>query len=106
MLQGFSQLYVPFLQFFERPNILDRDHGLVGKGLQKSYLLVGEMIDCGTTNENRSNRNTFAHQWYSKLGSVSFIHAGLWDLRKFSRSYRRQILNVDGLTLDNGSAGY
>jgi hypothetical protein len=40
------------------------------------------------------------------LGSVSFIHAGLGDLRKLSRAYSQQILNVDWLTLNNGSASY
>jgi hypothetical protein len=55
----------------EQPDVLDSDDGLVGKGFEEIDLLVGERIDYRTTNENRSNRNTFAYQWHGKLGSIT-----------------------------------
>ena len=107
LLQGLGEIAVANLQFLKQPDVFDRDHGLVGECFKKSDLLVGERIDCGTTNKNRSNRNTFPHQWHSKLGSITYsFNAGLEDLRKLSRGYRQQILNMDWLTVDNGSASY
>ena len=42
MLQGFAQFCVALLHFFEQPHVLDGDHRLIGEGLEKSDLLVGE----------------------------------------------------------------
>src|SRR5262245_60062862 len=97
MLQRLAQFGVTLLQFLEQPDILNRDHGLISEGLEESDLLIGERIDFGTANENRSNRNILAHQRHSKLGSISFINAGLGDLRKLSCGYSQQILNMDWL---------
>src|SRR5262249_29124084 len=35
MLQRLAQFSVAFLQFFEQPHVLDRDHGLVGKSFKE-----------------------------------------------------------------------
>ena len=45
MLQCFAQFCVAFLQFLKQPHVLDSDNGLVGEGLEKSYLLLGEGAD-------------------------------------------------------------
>ena len=71
MLQGLAQFRVAFLDLLEQPHVLDGDDGLISKGFEKIDLLVGERIDYRTTNENRSNRNTFAYQWHGKLGSIT-----------------------------------
>ena len=41
MLQRLAQFCVALLEFFEQPDILDGDHGLVGEGFKESDLLVG-----------------------------------------------------------------
>src|SRR5262249_14231448 len=106
MLQGLTQLSVAFLQLFEQSHVHDRDHGLFGKSFKEGNLVVGEWIDCGTTNENCSNCKIFTHQWHSKLASTSLnVNDGV-DLRKLSRRYGHQILNMDWLALDNGPACY
>ena len=40
LLERFGQRPVARLQLVEEPNVLDRDHGLIGKGLQQSDLLL------------------------------------------------------------------
>jgi len=42
LLQGFGQILGALPDFVEQPRVLDRDHGLVGKGLQQLDVLVGE----------------------------------------------------------------
>ena len=41
LLQGLVQLCVALLEFFEQPHVLNSDHGLVGKGLEKLDLSAG-----------------------------------------------------------------
>src|SRR5262249_14907246 len=85
MLQRFAQFRVALLDLFEQPHVFDGDDGLVGKSFKEGNLFVGKWIDCGTTNEDRSNCKTFTHQWHSKLGSTSLnVNDGV-DLRKLSR---------------------
>src|SRR5262249_39447557 len=71
----------------------------------ESDLLFSEGINFGSTNENRSNSNIFAHQWHSELGSISF-NGDRGELWKLTRGYGHRILNMDWLTLNNGSACY
>ena len=40
MLQGFAQFCVALLEFFEQPDVLDGDDGLVGEGFEQRDLLV------------------------------------------------------------------
>ena len=42
MLQGLAQFGVALAEFLEQPHVLDGDHRLVGEGLEKRDLLVGE----------------------------------------------------------------
>ena len=94
-------------QLLEQPCVFDRNDRLSGEGFYESDLFFGERINFDSTNKNRSNRNTFAHEWDSKLGSITFsLNASLNDLWKLSRGYRQQVLNMDWLPLDNGSACY
>ena len=71
MLQSLAQFRIALLDLLEQPHIFDGDNCLVSKGLEEIDLLVGERFDYRTTNENRSNRNTFAYQWHGKLGSIT-----------------------------------
>ena len=55
MLQSFTQFGVAFLDFFEQPNVLDRDDRLGGKGLNQIYFFFGERTTTGATNVNRTD---------------------------------------------------
>src|SRR5262249_22317779 len=105
VLQRLAQFCVAPLKFFEEAHVFNRDHGLIRESFEKSDLFLDERINFPSANENRSNRGTFAHQRDSKLGSITFTELDdLRDLRELSRSYRQQILNMDRLTFENGSA--
>src|SRR5439155_13958278 len=45
LIKGFGQLVVQFLQLREQPDVLDRDYGLVGEGLQQGDLRVRKRCD-------------------------------------------------------------
>ena len=61
LLERFAQFPVARLEFLEEPNVLDRDHGLIGKGLQQSDLFSGN--GPGRAGRRRWRRRiAFAHQ--------------------------------------------
>ena len=45
MLQRLAQFRVALLQFFEQPDVLDSDDGLVGESFEKRNLFVGKRIE-------------------------------------------------------------
>src|SRR5262245_49710364 len=106
MLQGLPQFCIAVTQFLEEPHVLDGHHRLVGEGFDEQDLLACEGINYGTTNENGPNRNIFPHERYSKYSSIALLFGNSPDFRKLSHGYRRQILNMDWLTIDDGSAAY
>src|SRR5215831_15501024 len=61
-LSGRGQVAIALLQLREQPHILDRDNGLVGEGLEESYLALGERLSLSTSQNDRAGRNTFSHQ--------------------------------------------
>src|SRR5215813_3176204 len=99
MLQRLTQFCVTLLQFLKEPYILNRNYSLGCESFYESDLLFSEGINFGSTNENRSNSNIFAHQWHSELGSVSF-NGDRGELWKLIRGYGHRILNMDWLTLN------
>ena len=62
MLQGFAQFCVAFLEFFEQPDVLDGDDGLIGKGFEKSDLLLRERTNFRSANHDRADRHPLAQQ--------------------------------------------
>ena len=50
LLQRLGQLAIARLQLLEQPHVLDRDHRLVGEGLQQLDLLVGERAGLSSAN--------------------------------------------------------
>ncbi|HMH54535.1 MAG TPA: hypothetical protein VK548_30145 [Candidatus Acidoferrum sp.] len=47
LLERFAEIVVACLKLGEKSHVLDRDHRLVGKGLEERDLLVGERVDLG-----------------------------------------------------------
>ncbi len=62
MLQRLAQFRVALLDFFEQPDVLDGDDRLISEGFEQSDLFFGERTNFRATNENCSDRNTFAQQ--------------------------------------------
>src|SRR5262249_26725222 len=60
--QRLAEIPVAFLQFLEQPYVLDGDDRLVGEGLEKSDLLVGERSHFLSANKNRPDRGSLSQQ--------------------------------------------
>ena len=60
MLQRLTQFGITFLDLFEQPHILDRDHGLVGKCLQQRNLFFCKRTDLHPPERDRPDRRAFA----------------------------------------------
>jgi hypothetical protein len=56
---------------FEQPHVFDRDHRLVGEGLDKRDLLVAERSDLHSPYQNDSNGGTLAQQRRRKRGPMA-----------------------------------
>src|SRR4029079_1149595 len=83
MLQRLAQFCVAFLYLFEQAHVLDRNDGLVGKGLKKFDLTISERADLHSTNRNRADRDAFAEQRRGQHSpKTELIHGdlALWEL--------------------------
>jgi len=59
------------LHLFEQTDIADRDHRLIGKGLQQGNLLVAERLHFGTTEHDRADALTLTQHWYAQNGAMT-----------------------------------
>jgi hypothetical protein len=55
LLQRLGELARALLLGFEQPYVLDRDHPLIGEGLQQRNLALGERSGVGSCNRDHSN---------------------------------------------------
>ena len=62
LLQRLRKIARLGLHLFEQPHILDRDHGLVGEGLQQGDLLVAERLHFGAAKHDHADALAFAQQ--------------------------------------------
>src|SRR5262245_29944994 len=60
MLQSFPQFCVALLDLLEQPDILDGDHGLIGKSFKESNLFFRERTDFSPSDIDTSDRNSFS----------------------------------------------
>src|SRR5262245_29511251 len=104
MLQGFAQFCVALLDLFEQPHILNCDDSLISEGFKERDLLVSKRTDFGTPNKNRPDWNALAQQRRGKCGSGANAFLILFAVRKLRFNGRLQIVNVDRLLVDHGSA--
>ena len=51
---------IALLQFFEQPDVLDGDDGLVGESFEQFDLLLGERADLHAADMNRPDGNSLA----------------------------------------------
>ncbi len=62
LLQRLAQIFGPRLNLVEQPHVLDRDHGLVGKGLQQLDVMGGEGAGLLPRDHDQADRRSLAHQ--------------------------------------------
>ena len=94
LFERLRQLLCPCLHLVEQPDIFDRDHGLIGEGLQQRDLLFGERIHFGAAKRDRSNTLTFAQQRHAQNGSIAQTAGQLSRFRKVSAFGGEHVVQV------------
>src|SRR5262245_37070802 len=66
------EISIPCLELLEEPHVLDRDDGLIGEGLEKGNLLVGERAYFGPADVDDTDGRALPHERSSqkRLDSV------------------------------------
>jgi hypothetical protein len=113
LLERFRQLHISGLELLEQPDVLDRDHCLVGEGLRQRDLLVREGFHFTPPHVDDTN-------WYSlpeerrgqhcPLGNGGAPRAGQ-RFGEFRLGQREQVLDVNRSAIKDhapadGSRGY
>jgi hypothetical protein len=60
LFQGFREVAVAFLEFFEQPHVLDSNHGLIGEGLDQLNLPLRKCFHEITRNGDAADWCTFS----------------------------------------------
>ncbi len=84
-VQRRGQLAVALLELLEQAYVLDRDDGLVGKGLEQRDLPLGEELSLGAPDADRADRNAFSHQGNAERRAETQLPRGLAALGKLVR---------------------
>ena len=71
------------LDLVEQADVLDRNHGLIGEGLQQGDLLVAERVHLSPTENDCPNALRFVHQWDTQNCPVVLCAAQLPRFREF-----------------------
>src|SRR5262249_35685633 len=71
VFESLGQLLRARLHLIEQPHVLNRDHRLVGEGLNQLDLLIGERLYGPSYERNHANRISFAQQGNSKGGPIT-----------------------------------
>src|SRR5262249_14794345 len=61
------------LHLVEQPHVLDRDHRLVGKGLDQLDLLVGKGLEFGLQHHDNPAKSPFAEHRNRQYGAVILL---------------------------------
>ena len=70
LLERLRQLLCPCLHLVEQPHVADRDHGLIGEGLQQGDLLVAERMHFGAAKHDRSDALALAQHRHAQDACV------------------------------------
>ena len=71
LLERLRQVTVPRLELLEQPHVLDRNHRLIGKGLQQLDLTLGEEPDSGSCNAQHADGSPLAEHGDNHLAAVA-----------------------------------
>ena len=88
----------------EQPHVLNGDHGLIGESFEEGNLLVGKRANLGATNPYAPDGHTFSQQRSIKYGSSTSNLLRDSTIRIFSVDLRFDIMDVNCLAVDDGSA--
>ena len=95
LLEGLGEGPVADLQLLEQPDVLDRDHRLVGEGLEEHDLAVGEALIGGAAKLDGAERHALAQQGHAEDGAEAHalrVRAALGELGRLILHVR----HVDG----------
>ncbi len=83
------------LGLVEQAHVLDRNHRLVGEGLEECELLVGERPHLHASRKDRADRNAFAHQRHSQCRTMPDQPLHCLGLRPLFVRFCKQVVDVD-----------
>src|SRR5262245_58784453 len=106
MLQGLAQFCVALLQFLKQPHVFNRDDGLVGEGLEKRNLLVGERSDFCAPDYNNSDCDALAQERSGKKRSTTGLLLKTPSIRVFCFDFRGYVINMDRPPFQNGQSAW
>src|SRR5262245_36026506 len=93
------------MQVFERPDVLDGNHGLVRKDFEEGYLLIRERSHLRTANHNSSNRNILSEQRRSKYRMSACNLLNLRGVRELRFKLCRKVMYVHCFPVEHSSSG-
>src|SRR6266508_2671742 len=100
LLERLGEVAVAGFQLLEQADVLDRDHGLVGEGLQELDLLVGESTGLHAPDHDDAERDSLSQQRRGERRPMPIAFGDLSALGVLFARGRLIILNVDGLAID------
>ena len=92
------------LQLREEPRVLDRDHRLVGEGLEQRDLSRAEGPHIGPVDRDGADRPAVAKQGDAERGPGLLTADGRGDLRILGLDFGEKVGQVDGPCLEDGPA--
>src|SRR4029453_10712672 len=99
------ELLVLVLDFLEQAHVLDGDDRLIGKGFQKSDLLIGEGSDLGAANTNDPQRNALTQQGRGEYCPMAEPLLSLLGVGKLGFDLCCPVMDFKGLPSKYRSAG-
>ena len=99
ILERFRQFTGALLHLVEQPDILDRDHGLVGKSPQQPHVVIGKSAGVLARDRNHPDRGRVDHERHEQNAAKATEPSEIpWGGR---HAFRFGIREVDDLTVAN-----
>ena len=106
LFQRLLQFAGPLLNLLEESHILDGDDRLVGKGLEKLDLLVGEGLGLLAAHHDRPERDPFTQERCGERRPVAEPSREGSPFRKLGLIRLSKVPNMDGLPIHHCPTGY
>ena len=105
LLERFAKVAVARLELVEEAHVLDRDHCLVGEGLDELDLLRCERPHLRPVDRQSPDRNPFADERRGETRPDPLAHDGVLDVRVLARQVELvEVVYVQRLTVHDGPA--
>ena len=96
------QLLGSGFELLEQADVFNRDHGLIGEGLEERDLSLREKLGLGAAEVDRTDRDTFSHQWDTEVCVNALPPRERAALREFV-CLGLQVSNVNSLPIEHRS---